>query len=216
MFAGGLRGDVPARVAARGQLAHTLLPMPADNSASDEELMERYRDGEAGAFDVLYGRHKGGVFRFMLRQCGDRGVAEELFQDVWMNLIRARAAYVVKAKFTTYIYTLAHNRLIDHYRANAGGLPLSFEAEGGPQIEEIAGARDADPAVGADVRQQAARLLQLIGELPEAQREAFLLQQESDLSIEDIAQATGVNRETAKSRLRYALARLRAGMQEGG
>ncbi len=188
--------------------------MPADSITCDEELMERYRDGDAGAFDILYGRHKGGVYRFMLRQCSDRGIAEELFQDVWMNLIRTRTTYKVTAKFTTWLYRLAHNRLIDHYRTRAGGVPVSFDAEDGPVLDNIPAARGDDPAVSVEVKQQAVRLLQLLGELPEAQREAFLLQQESDMSIEDIAQATGVNRETAKSRLRYALARLRAGMQE--
>ena len=82
--------------------------------------------------------------------------------------------------------------------------------------EALAAARSDDPAVSADLRQQAGRLLQLLADLPEAQREAFLLQQESDMSIEEIAQATGVNRETAKSRLRYAMARLRAGMKDAG
>lgn len=190
--------------------------MPADGIASDEELMERYRDGDAGAFDLLYSRHKGAVYRYMLRQCGDRGVAEELYQDVWMNLIRARADYAVTAKFTTWLYRLAHNRLIDHYRSRSGGVPVSYDADDGPVLDDVAAAPGADPAVSADVRQQAGRLLQLIGELPESQREAFLLQQESDMSVEDIAQATGVSRETAKSRLRYALARLRAGMREAG
>ncbi|HEV2007696.1 MAG TPA: sigma-70 family RNA polymerase sigma factor [Burkholderiales bacterium] len=186
--------------------------MPEDSTAGDEDLMERFRDGEAGAFDVLYGRHKGGLFRYILRQCGNRGLAEELFQDVWMNLIRARAAYTVQAKFTTYLYCLAHNRLIDFYRSQSGGMPASFDAEDGPALDNIGAGRSGDPALSADVRQQAARLLQLIGELPEAQREAFLLQQESDMSIEEIAQATGVSRETAKSRLRYAIAKLRLGM----
>ncbi len=190
--------------------------MPADSIADDEDLMERYRDGDAGAFDILYGRHKGGVYRFMLRQCSDRGVAEELFQDVWMNLIRARASYTVTAKFTTWLYRLAHNRLIDHYRARSGGAALSFDAEDGPALDVIPAPRGDDPAVSVDIKQQAGRLLQLIADLPEAQREAFLLQQESGMSVEDIAQATGVNRETAKSRLRYALARLRAGMKEAG
>ena len=178
--------------------------------------MERYRDGDAGAFDALYGRHKGGVFRYLARQCGNRGVAEELFQDVWMNLIRARAGYTVQAKFTTYLYRLAHNRLIDHYRAQSGNVPASFDDEAGPSLDEVAGARNDDPAVGADARQQAQRLLQLIENLPAAQRETFLLQQESDMSIEEIAQATGVNRETTKSRLRYAVATLREGMQHSG
>ena len=182
-------------------------------NSSDEELMERYRDGDAGAFDALYGRHKGGVFRYLLRQCSSRGIAEELFQDVWMNLIRTRATYTVQAKFTTFLYRLAHNRLIDHYRANSGRVPASFDEPDGPALDEVEAPRTADPAVSADARQQAQRILQLIEGLPEAQREAFLLQQESDMSVEEIAQATGVNRETAKSRLRYAIAKLRHGMQ---
>jgi len=202
------------RVAVAHRLAHTLVAMPADGIASDEDLMERYRDGDAGAFDLLYARHKGAVYRYMLRQCGDRGVAEELYQDVWMNLIRARANYAVTAKFTTWLYRLAHNRLIDHYRSRAGGVPVSYDADDGPVLDDVAAPAGADPAAIVDLRQQAGRLLQLIGELPESQREAFLLQQESDMSVEDIAQATGVSRETAKSRLRYALARLRAGMRE--
>jgi len=204
------------RVAVAHGLAHTLVAMPADSIIGDEELMERYRDGDAGAFDILYARHKGGVYRYMVRQCGDRGIAEELYQDVWMNLIRARAGYAVTAKFTTWLYRLAHNRLIDHYRAHSGSVPVSYDAEDGPALDNVSAAPANDPSVSLDIKQQAGRLLRLIGELPESQREAFLLQQESDMSVEDIAQATGVNRETAKSRLRYALARLRAGMKEAG
>ena len=133
-----------------------------------------------------------------------------------MNLIRARDGYTVTAKFTTWLYRLAHNRLIDYYRSRSGGVPVSFDAEDGPALDNVPAARADDPAVSVDIKQQVGRLLQLIEALPESQREAFLLQQESDMSIEDIAQATGVNRETAKSRLRYALSRLRAGMREAG
>jgi RNA polymerase sigma-70 factor, ECF subfamily len=186
--------------------------MALERNSSDEDLMERYRDGEAGAFDVLYSRHKGGLFRYLLRQCGNRAVVEELFQEVWMNLIRARDAYTVQAKFTTYLYRLAHNRLIDHYRSQGVHAAISFDAEGGPDIDNVVDARSVDPADCADSREQAAQLLKLISALPEAQREAFLLQQEADLSVEEIAHATGVSRETAKSRLRYALAKLREGM----
>ena len=188
--------------------------MATAQNSSDEVLMERYRDGDAGAFDALYGRHKGGLFRYMLRQCGNHSIAEELFQEVWMNLTRARRTYVVQAKFTTYLYRVAHNRLIDYYRAQAGGVPMSFEDEDCPSLDSIPDGRGVDPALSADHRQQAERLLQLIGALPEAQREAFLLQQESGMSVEEIAETTGVSRETAKSRLRYAIAKLRVGMQE--
>ena len=173
-----------------------------------------YRDGDAGAFDALYARHKGGLYRYVLRQCRNAALAEELFQDVWTNLIRARATYTVQAKFTTYLYRLAHNRLIDYYRKHAQADVASFDADDGPALEDLVDERERPPEATFDARRQAAELIRLIDELPPAQREAFLLQQESGMSVEDIAAATGVSRETAKSRLRYALAKLRQGMSE--
>jgi RNA polymerase sigma factor (sigma-70 family) len=181
--------------------------------SSDEELMLLYRDGDAGAFDALYARHKGGVYRYLLRQCRDAAAAEELFQDVWMNLVRARSGYTVQAKFTTYLYHLAHNRLIDHYRKNGHAVMVSLDEEEGEAALEVPDGRERAADEALDSRRQAARLLELIAALPGVQREAFLLQQESGMSVEEIAQATGVNRETAKSRLRYAMAKLRQGLQ---
>jgi RNA polymerase sigma factor (sigma-70 family) len=180
--------------------------------SSDEELMLGYRDGDAAAFDVLYTRHKGGLYRYLHRQCRDAAAAEELFQDVWMNLIRARTGYTVQAKFTTYLYRLAHNRLIDHYRKASHAAVSSFEDAGGDALEELADDHSPPPDAALDSRQQAQRLLDLLAALPEVQREAFLLQQEGGMSVEEIAQATGVTHETAKSRLRYAMAKLRRGM----
>jgi RNA polymerase sigma-70 factor, ECF subfamily len=182
--------------------------------SSDEELMLFYRDGDAGAFDALYARHKGGVFRYLARQCRDAAAAEELFQDVWMNLIRARAGYTVQAKFTTYLYRLAHNRLIDHYRKQGQAAVESYDAEDGPALEALVDEHAQPPEDAADARRQAAELLELIGELPAPQREAFLLQHEGGMSVEEIAAATAVSRETAKSRLRYANAKLRQGMSK--
>ena len=184
--------------------------MPRDEPARDEDLMLAYRDGAASAFDELYRRHKSALYRYLLRQCRDAAIAEELFQDVWMNLIRARAGYTVTARFATYLYRLAHNRLIDHYRRRSPAVLVSFEAEG--EEHALPAPRTADPQIAFDARAQAAKLLELLGELPAAQREAFVLQHEAGLSIEEIAQATGVALETAKSRLRYAIAKLRAGM----
>jgi len=188
--------------------------MPWSADASDEELMLGYRDGDAGAFDALYARHKGGLYRYLLRQCRDAAAAEELFQDVWMNLIRARAAYTVQAKFTTYLYRLAHNRLIDHYRRNSHVAMVSYEDEESEAITEFPDERERPQDEVLDSKRRAERLQELIAELPEAQREAFLLQQEGGTSVEEIARATGVTRETAKSRLRYAMAKLRQGMRE--
>jgi RNA polymerase sigma-70 factor (ECF subfamily) len=186
--------------------------MPDHADASDEALMLAYRDGDAGAFDALYARHRGGVYRYLLRQCRNAGLAEELFQDVWMNLIRARASYTVQAKFATWLYRIAHNRLMDHFRRHDGAA-VSLDDEFASPIDEPEAPRSTDPAAGAEARAQAAQLLVLLEALPAEQREAFVLQQEGGMSVEEIAKATGVNRETAKSRLRYAQAKLRQGMQ---
>jgi RNA polymerase sigma factor (sigma-70 family) len=182
-------------------------------SAGDEVLMERYRDGDAAAFDCLYRRHRRRLHRYLLRQCGDRAVADELFQDVWMQVVKARATYVAQARFTTWLFRVAHNRLIDHYRACPPEGMKSFDAEADDQRSELAvlpAGSGADPAVRVESRQRARQLLDWLALLPPLQREAFLLQHEGEMSLDEIAETTGVGRETVKSRLRYANARLRA------
>jgi len=179
-----------------------------ERGSSDEELMLRYGDGDAGAFEMLYRRHRGPLYRFLLRQAGDAAAAEELFQDVWMRVVNSRGRYEVRAKFTSWVYTIAHNRVMDFYRARSGVVFLNQE--------ESEAALESTPAdeIAADLKldrkRAAERLIAALAELPVAQREAFLLQQESEMSLEEIAAATGVNRETVKSRLRYAFAKLRA------
>ena len=187
--------------------------MPRDPATLDEDLMLAYARGSIEAFDTLYRRHKGPLYRYLVRQCRDAAAAEELFQDIWANLVRSRASYTVTARFTTYLYRLAHNRLIDHYRRAAPASLASFDDEDA-SLPELAAPAHEQPDTAYDSKSRAARLLELLRELPEAQREAFVLQHESGMSVEEIAEATGVNRETAKSRLRYAMAKLRAGMHE--
>ncbi len=184
--------------------------MPAPAASSDEDLMLAYVAGDVAAFDVLYGRHRGGVYRYLLRQCGHRGTADELFQDVWMNLIRARASYAPTAKFATWLYRLAHNRLIDHYRASGHLTLVSAEDEAHQDaVAALPGAPGDEPQARAENRELGERLRAAVAALPLAQREAFLLQQESGLSLAEIAELTGVGTETVKSRLRYAFAKLR-------
>src|SRR5215212_2967170 len=186
--------------------------MPPVEHACDEDLMLAYRDGDARAFDALYLRHKTPLYRYLVRQCRDAAIAEELFQDIWANLVRARATYTVSARFTTYLYRLAHNRLIDHYRRRAPAALVSFDDD--ESVPDVAGGRQGEPHVSYEAKAQAQRVLQVLESLPAAQREAFVLQHEAGMSIEDIAEATGVTRETAKSRLRYAMTKLREGMTE--
>ena len=183
-----------------------------DEPPCDEDLMVAYRDGNAAAFNELYRRHRAPLYRYLLRQCRDAAVAEDLFQDIWTNLVKSRATYAVAARFTTYLYCLAHNRLIDHYRRRAPAALVSFDDESA-SLPELPAPSHEQPEKLFDLKEQAARLLALLEALPEAQRESFVLQHEAGLSIEEIATGTGVTRETAKSRLRYAMSKLRAGMQ---
>jgi RNA polymerase sigma-70 factor (ECF subfamily) len=172
--------------------------------------MLAYVAGDVAAFDALYGRHRGAVYRYLLRQCSHRGTADELFQDVWMNLIRARASYAPTAKFATWLYRLAHNRLIDHYRASGHLTLVSAEDEAHQDaVAALPGAPGDEPQARAENRELGERLRAAVAALPPAQREAFLLQQESGLSLAEIAELTGVGTETTKSRLRYAFAKLR-------
>ena len=169
--------------------------------------MLAYGGGDAGAFETLYARHRGALFRFVLRAVKDRGVAEELFQEVWVRVIESRQRYAPKARFTTWLYTIAHNLMVDHWRRKG----LALVALDG----EDAATDTANPARQAEGREALARLLQAIEALPAAQREAFLLHQEGGLSVAEIASVTGADEEAAKSRLRYAMAKLKAVLNDG-
>ena len=189
--------------------------MPASAAPSDEDLMLAYAAGDAAAFDALYARHKGGVYRYLLRQCRQGGVADEMFQDVWMNLIRARASYAPTAKFTTWLYRIAHNRLIDHYRACGEVKLVSADDDAhADAVAAIPADRRDEPELRAGNHELGARLKSAVAALPAAQREAFLLQQEGGLSLAEIAELTGVGVETIKSRLRYALNKLRSDLSD--
>jgi RNA polymerase sigma factor (sigma-70 family) len=169
--------------------------------APDEELMLAYGGGDAAAFEILYRRHRAGLFRFVLRSVKTRAIAEELYQDVWIRAIEARARYAPKARFITWLYTIAHNLLVDHWRR--AGLQLVA-------LDEEVSSNAPDPARQLEGRQALQRFAAALEGLPIAQREAFLLHEEGGLTAAEIAVATGTNEEAAKSRLRYAMAKLKA------
>jgi RNA polymerase sigma-70 factor, ECF subfamily len=176
--------------------------------APDEELMLAYREGDAGAFEALYARHRARLYRFVLRAVKTRAVAEELFQEIWLRVIEARSRYAPQAKFTTWLYTIAHNHLVDHWRKRGLSL-VSLDGE------DLPGGDAHDPAEEAQANQSLARFAAALAALPALQREAFLLHEEGELGVAQIAAATGSGVEAAKSRLRYAVAKLKAAINDG-
>ena len=174
-----------------------------ETAPEDSALMLRYRDGDADAFEMLYRRHNDALYRYLLRLCRHRDTAEDLFQEVWGKIIRTRQRYRPTAKFTTFLYRIAHNCFIDHLRRNKRhGNTVDID----PDTQASAGTDAADEAERSLARR---RLEAALRNLPDEQRDVFLLFEEADLSLDEIATVTGVNRETAKSRLRYAVNKLK-------
>jgi RNA polymerase sigma-70 factor, ECF subfamily len=175
----------------------------------DGELMLRYSRGDAAAFATLYARHRGPLYRYLLRQSGNPDTASDLFQDVWGRVIASRERYEVRARFRTFLFRIAHNCYVDHYRRR----PARADVQAEGQWLDALGTPEGDrPDVRVESAETFARYRSALAALPREQRDVFLLYEESDLSLEDIAAITGVGFETVKSRLRYAVARLRAAL----
>jgi len=172
---------------------------------SDEALMKAFAGGNMQAFELLYERHRSGLYRYILRKTGDAATANDLFQGAWEKIIRARKQYSPNAPFRAWLYRIAFNHLMDFFRRvrPAAEIPQERLASTEPGPDEQA---------ASDTR--AHQLREAIGRLPEEQKDALLLKLEAGLDLGEIATVTGVNRETAKSRLRYATGKLKKMLEE--
>lgn len=181
---------------------------------TDEALMHRYATtGEHAAFESLYRRYRSSLLRYLHRHTGSPATGDELFQDVWLATVRSRESYRPSASFRSWLFTLAHNRLVDHYRSQARAHAVIAVPHAGAPLPDTAAPESSTPHAVGERRQLASRLLQLIGSLPQEQRDAFLLKEEGGFTLEEIAGITGAGAETVKSRLRYAFAKLRDGLE---
>lgn len=186
-----------------------------DADPSDETLMGRYARGDAQAFAALYRRHELRTWRYLERNIGSRAAAEELMQEVWFAVAREAERYRPTARFTTWLFAIARNRVIDAVRARRPQMSLDELGHEAAMVVERLTANPGDgPHAAAEARDQALALRLALGRLPPEQRDAFLLQLEGDLSVEEVASITGSSFETVKSRLRYARARLRELLSE--
>jgi RNA polymerase sigma-70 factor (ECF subfamily) len=197
------------------------VPMSALRDESDESLMEQYQKGEVRAFEVLLGRHRGPVYNFLYRYVNHQALAEDLLQEVFLRVIKGADAYQRNAKFTTWLYTIARNLCVDasrrqkHRRAASLDQPMDKSGEG-----DGAALRDVIPHGGAAVDRQVigkelgGRIEQAIARLVEEQREVFVMREILNMPFKEIAEVTKVPENTVKSRMRYALEKLREELQE--
>jgi len=198
--------------------------MLATPEPTDDALMTAYARGDAAAFERLYARHQAGLYRFVRRLLGTAlgAQVDEVFQDTWLRVVRARASWAPQgASFRTWLFTLAHHRVIDLLRKSGREVALdAFEGEDGEPWQPEGEAWQHWPAPSSTLasedlafwRRAGERLLNCLDELPLPQRSAFLLHHDDGLSLDEVAGALEVGFETAKTRLRYAMSKLRACM----
>lgn len=191
---------------------------------SDELLMLAFKKGDARAFETLVRRHRAPVFNFILRFTGNRARAEDILQDTWIKVVRSSSEYEPKARFKTWLYTIARNLCVDSARKESYRAAESLEGEGRPGEEgsgptaaqRVNDDGAAQPDRHAYNREVRPLLEEAVTRLPEEQREVFLLREQSGLSFKEIAEATGTPENTVKSRMRYALDALRKNLSAAG
>jgi RNA polymerase sigma factor (sigma-70 family) len=182
---------------------------------SDEELMLRYRDGDLRAFEALYSRHRLGLYRFIAWRSPRQDWVDEIVQDSWANLHHARNRYQPDASFRTYLYQIARNRLLDLLRQQLPLLAaeLGTGTDGRDVFDALADAAQdvVTPDMALATKQRNDSLHQALDALPSEQKEAVVLQQFSGMSLDEISAVVAAPVETVKSRLRYAMRKLREG-----
>ncbi len=167
---------------------------------SDESLMLAYQRGDSTAFEVLYKRHKDNLFAFIYHHYSNSSIVEEIAHDAWIAVIDAAGRYQAKAKFKTYLFSIAHKKLVDYWRKQK-------------PIEELQEENIALDKAGPGQEVVALQMLQIFENLPMEQRQTFLLL-EQGFSYDEIANITQVGAETVKSRIRYARKTLRNFLRE--
>lgn len=186
--------------------------MSVESSDTDETLMTAFQQqGQSIAFNTLYQRYQNQLYRYLLNRLSDSNRTDELFQDIWARVIKTRYEIKANASFRTWLYTIARNRLIDEYRKKTFNI-VSVDA---PDCYEHSDLAETDsPEKQLSRQQDNHAILDTLKQLPREQQDVFLLKAESGLSLQEIADITGENFETTKSRYRYAVQKLAQLLEE--
>lgn len=190
------------------------------DETSDEELLRRFGEGDPRAFEELMRRYQRPIYNFVLRSVRDPEQAAELTQETFLRVVQRSSDFMGGSKVSTWMYTIARNLCIDNSRKMVFRRHKSLDApQGGPDgegrtmLDTVAGSSPAADreVIGTDLQ---ARLVAAVDELPEEQREVFLLRELQSMAFKDIAEILGVPENTVKSRMRYALERLQRALAE--
>jgi RNA polymerase sigma-70 factor, ECF subfamily len=188
--------------------------MSANAQPTDEDLMVAYQQGEVRAFEVLLTKHRKPIFNFILRFVGDKETAEDVLQETFMRVIRGAETYKRQAKFTTWVYTIARNLCVDmsrrrkHRKHASLDAPIGSDDNAGTLLDVVPSA-DMSSERQTINKQLHAEMQRAIDGLQEDQREVFVLREFMDMPFKEIAEVVGVSENTIKSRMRYALEKLR-------
>ena len=190
----------------KGFISQLFANVDSLEASSDESLLARYREGDGKAFEILYARHRQSLYRFLLGLSGKPELAEEVYQETWLSLIRSASQPQGRATFRTWLFQIARNRLIDHWRKHGAHQPLhdSYDEQSHAVSDDAN-----DPEQLLSLSRDSQRLDSALQALPTDQREVFLLRAHGDLDLAQIASLTETPLETVKSRLRYAQQKLR-------
>lgn len=193
--------------------------MTSAEDITDEELLRRFNQGDANAFAELVGRYQRPLYNFILRSVRRRDRADELLQDVFTKVVQRSQDFKGNSKFSTWLYTIARNLCIDHSRKMVFRRHQSLDAPSRPGSEE--GPTLLDRQAAGDSTDRAAiaedlkiRIADAVEELPEEQKEVFLMRHVQGLPFKEIAEVVGVPENTVKSRMRYALERLQRALSD--
>lgn len=194
------------------------MALRAREEVADEALMLRFQRGDLEAFSLLVHRHKTPLYNFILRHVRTPSAAEDLLQDTFLKLVLNSSDFKHEARFTTWVYTIARNLCVDHFRKmslrNHDSLDQPKSSERSPL-----GDRTRHPTIDGDVERSALshelreQIIVAVENLPEEQREVFLLREVANLPFKEIAIITDTPENTVKSRMRYALERLQSALQ---
>jgi RNA polymerase sigma-70 factor (ECF subfamily) len=192
-----------------------------EGARTDEALMLRYQRGDRAAFAELVRRHKAPLYNFVLRHTRSPAAAEDVTQEAFLRVVQRAADFKHEARFTTWLYTIARNLSIDHARKMKHRRHPSLDAPAGsdedarPLSDVIADKRpEGELDRAAEWNDMRRCIVDAVEALPEEQREVFLLREVANLAFKEIAEVTGIAENTVKSRMRYALERLRVALSD--